>query len=64
VNSMGSSVHNSAATHTLPRCGTDLFATETRETLSEKQEPTNFYTENTFHRKEGSTRCSFSAETF
>jgi hypothetical protein len=27
----------SLPTHTLPRCGTDLFATESRKTLSEKQ---------------------------
>jgi hypothetical protein len=36
VPNIGSSVNDIAATHTLPRCGTDFLATESRKALSEK----------------------------
>ena len=42
VNSVRSSMQDIGATHTLPRCGTDLFATDSRKSWPEKQDPKTF----------------------
>jgi hypothetical protein len=37
VNCWKPTLHDNASTHTLPRCGTDLFATASRKTLSKNK---------------------------